>query len=385
MKTLVFAESKRFVNEINKVISSLEGEIIISSDWGGCAALLSAYHFSAVIINLRPSEYGGSLDLSLISFIKANYPSNNVLAIYDVTAFLASPEDENVIKRVAALSGAKAVFSNNGGYDKVRDYMVSVLDFNPLQNLPDNSATFLPSLSQYLNNDSIVSHYQSIMALGENNKTVAYEALARSKKPSLLGNPEILFNYAAHSQLFSEIDFACIKAGLSSGFKPPKGNLLFLNVQPRSLTDINFPEKILSLVNNSGMRPSEIVLELTEQREVLNERMYKRAIRQLKKEGFIIAIDDFGEGNANLEMILNTSPNIIKISGKIIQHVENLEAVRSIIKGIAKQNRAANIKTVAEFIETKKQAEILRDLGVDYGQGWFFSQPKPAIELNRIR
>ena len=69
MKTLVFAESKRFVNEINKVISSLEGEIIISSDWGGCAALLSAYHFSAVIINLRPSEYGGSLDLSVISFI----------------------------------------------------------------------------------------------------------------------------------------------------------------------------------------------------------------------------------------------------------------------------------------------------------------------------
>ena len=162
-----------------KVISSLEGEIIISSDWGGCAAL-SAYHFSAVIINLRPTEYGGSLDLSPL-VLSLNYPSNNVLAIYDVTAFLASPEDENVIKRVAALSGAKAVFSNNGGYDKVRDYMVAVLDFNPLQNLPNNSATFLPSLSQYLNNDSIVSHYQSIMALSENNKTVAYEALARSK------------------------------------------------------------------------------------------------------------------------------------------------------------------------------------------------------------
>ena len=84
-------------------------------------------------------------------------------------------------------------------------------------------------------------------------------------------------------------------------------------------------------------------------------------------------------------MILNTSPDIIKISGKIIQHVESLKAVRSIIKGIAKQNKAANIKTVAEFIETKEQAEILRDLGVDYGQGWFFSQAKPAMELNRVK
>ena len=95
MKTLIFAESKHFIDEIYESVSSLESEIIISTNWGGCAALLSAYHFSAVIINLRPSEYGGSLDLSLISFIKANYPSNNVLAIYDVKAFLSSPEDEN--------------------------------------------------------------------------------------------------------------------------------------------------------------------------------------------------------------------------------------------------------------------------------------------------
>jgi EAL domain-containing protein (putative c-di-GMP-specific phosphodiesterase class I) len=54
------------------------------------------------------------------------------------------------------------------------------------------------------------------------------------------------------------------------------------------------------------------------------------------------------------------------------------------IKGIARQNKAANIKTVAEFIETKEQAEILRDLGVDYGQGWYFSRAKPAIEFNNI-
>ena len=112
--------------------------------------------------------------------------------------------------------------------------------------------------------------------------------------------------------------------------------------------------------------------------------MYNRAIKHLKKEGFIIAIDDFGEGNSNLDIILNTSPKIIKISGKIVRHVENLKTVRSMIKGIARQNKAANIKTVAEFIETKKQAEILRDLGVDYGQGWYFSRAKPAIEFNSI-
>ncbi len=384
MKILIFAESKIFIDEIRQTISSLEAEIIITTDWGGCAALLSAYHFSAVIINLRPPEYGGSLDLGLINFIKANYPSNNVLAIYDRKATFSSAEDENTSKRVAALSGAKAVFSNDKDLYKIKSYMISVLDFTLSNNLSNQSTTYLPSLAQYLNDGSIISHYQPIVSLKEPDCTIAYEALARSKTPCLLGNPEVLFTYAAHSQLFSEIDYACIKSGLSSGLKPAKGSLLFLNVQPRSLTDINFAEKILSLVNENGLNPSDIVLELTEQREVLNPLMYNRAIKHLKKEGFIIAIDDFGEGNSNLDIILNTSPKIIKISGKIVRHVENLKTVRSMIKGIARQNKAANIKTVAEFIETKEQAEILRDLGVDYGQGWYFSRAKPAIEFNSI-
>ena len=384
MKTLIFAESKIFIDGIRQTISSLETEIIITTDWGGCAALLSAYHFSAVIINLRPPEYGGSLDLGLINFIKANYPSNNVLAIYDRKATFSSAEDENTSKRVAALSGAKAVFSNDKDLYKIKSYMISVLDFTLSNSLSNQSTTFLPSLAQYLNDGSIISHYQPIVSLKKPDCTIAYEALARSKTPCLLGNPEVLFTYAAHSQLFSEIDYACIKSGLSSGLKPPKGSLLFLNVQPRSLTDINFAEKILSLVNENGLNPSDIVLELTEQREVLNPLMYNRIIKHLKKEGFIIAIDDFGEGNSNLDIILNTSPKIIKISGKIVRHVENLKTVRSMIKGIARQNKAANIKTVAEFIETKEQAEILRDLGVDYGQGWYFSRAKPAIEFNSI-
>ena len=82
---------------------------------------------------------------------------------------------------------------------------------------------------------------------------------------------------------------------------------------------------------------SEIVPELTEQREVLNYTYVQKSDTPIKKRRVHNHIDDFGEGNANLEMILNTSPEYNKNIQKLFEYGENLEAVRSIIKGTNKQ------------------------------------------------
>ena len=61
---------------------------------------------------------------------------------------------------------------------------------------------------------------------------------------------------------------------------------------------------------------------------------------------------------------------------------EETDPVKTIIKGIASLCKESGIKTVAEFIETQEQADLLNELGVDYGQGWFFSRPMPIEDLN---
>ena len=187
----------------------------------------------------------------------------------------------------------------------------------------------------------------------------------------MFNNPKVLFDYASLSQLFSDVDFACIKAGLRSANLLPKNTKLFLNLQPRSLTNFDFPERLLEIVKYYKLSPENIVLELTEQREILNSKRFYAAIETLKLMGFAIAIDDFGEGNANIDITIMVNPSLVKISGRIIKNCLDLDPVKTIIKGIASLCKESGIKTVAEFIETKEQADLLNELGVDYGQGWF--------------
>jgi len=104
-------------------------------------------------------------------------------------------------------------------------------------------------------------------------------------------------------------------------------------------------------------------------------------LSRLRDYGCLIAIDDFGEGNANLDIVLHVMPDVIKISGKIIKHLEHIPIVPTIVSKYVEICTEAGILSVAECVETAAQANFLADLGVIYGQGWHFGRPAPAIEF----
>jgi EAL domain-containing protein (putative c-di-GMP-specific phosphodiesterase class I) len=381
MKILIFGELQPFIDEMLETVNSISAEIIIAREWSGCAALLSSHQFDAVITNLRPTGFGGSTDISLLHFINANYPTTNILAILEVKRFQLTENEKQNCSKLATSSGANAIFDNKDNIYKIPAYLKSVLDFKEKSKNKDvNKVETLPTLIDYLKQQAIICHYQPIVCLKTNN-IIAYEALARSKSANMFNNPKVLFDYASLSQLFSDVDFACIKAGLMTANLLPKNTKLFLNLQPRSLTNFDFPERLLEIVKYYKLSPENIVLELTEQREILNSKRFYAAIETLKWMGFAIAIDDFGEGNANIDITIMVNPSLVKISGRIIKNCIDLDPVKTIIKGIASLCKESGIKTVAEFIETKEQADLLNELGVDYGQGWFYSKPKPIEDL----
>lgn len=384
MKILIFGELQPFVHEILASLNSITAEIIIVKEWSGCAALLSSHEFDAVIINLRPTGFGGSTDLSLLHFINANYPTTNKLAILEIRRFDLDEDEKKRCSKLATAAGANAIFDNGPNIDKISNYLKAILDFKEKKSNVDNNIETLPTLVEYLKQKAIVCHYQPIVCLKDTRNIVAYEALARSKAANLFNNPKVLFDYASNSQLFSDVDYACIKAGLKSAKFLPKNAKLFLNLQPRSLSNFDFPERLLELVKYYNLSPSEVVLELTEQREILNSKRFYAAIETLKFMGFMIAIDDFGEGNANIDVTIMVNPALIKISGRIIKHCLDLQPVQAIISGITSLSKESGIKTVAEFIETREQANLLCNLGVDYGQGWFFGQARPIEDITLI-
>ena len=95
-----------------------------------------------------------------------------------------------------------------------------------------------------------------------------------------------------------------------------------------------------------------------------------------------MAIDDVGEGNANLEIMMHVQPDIVKFSGKLIKNLEKVPIVGMMIEKIVEVCQVAGISNVAESIESESQARILRDLGVNYGQGWHFGRPLPIADID---
>jgi len=94
------------------------------------------------------------------------------------------------------------------------------------------------------------------------------------------------------------------------------------------------------------------------------------------------AIDDFGSGHSNLSYLLTKLPvSILKIDGSLIKNIERNENNCKLVKALTNMVKIFDLSIVAEFVENEKIAEILRDLGIDYLQGYYFSKPKNIEEI----
>jgi len=128
---------------------------------------------------------------------------------------------------------------------------------------------------------------------------------------------------------------------------------------------------------SSSNSANRIVFELLEDEQVKDFQTVKDFISLIKTFGCKIAIDDFGAGHSNFERLLDYQPDILKIDGCLIRDIETNSYSLSVVKTIVAFAKEQNIQTVAEFIENEEIFNILKDLGVDYSQGYYFGKPEP--------
>ena len=235
----------------------------------------------------------------------------------------------------------------------------------------------VPRIENFLREDRLQPHFQPIVDLNTG-EVRAYEALARARTQSVLGNPGLLFAYAARKNLHRRLDAMVAQLAIEEARQLPGAARLFLNIQPRSLIDIDFAEQLHAAVMAGGRRPDQVCVELTEQEDSRNHQRFLGSVRTLRERGFKLAVDDFGEGNANLELVHEVRPDVVKISGQICRHVESSSLARSMIQAVTALAKDNGVRTVAEFIECEAARQILQDLGVNDGQGWHLGRPMPA-------
>ncbi len=157
-----------------------------------------------------------------------------------------------------------------------------------------------------------------------------------------------------------------------------------VNVSRVDLYNPHLVENICLLTARYGIPSTLLNLEITESAYMDNPEMMKKITGQLQQKGFSILMDDFGSGYSSLNVLKDISVDVLKIDMRFLSDTASPERGRSIITSIIRMAQTLGIPTVAEGVERAEQADFLRDIGCDYGQGYYFAKPMPASDYEKL-
>ena len=142
-----------------------------------------------------------------------------------------------------------------------------------------------------------------------------------------------------------------------------------------------FVERMIDIVSGFNIKKSMINFEITESVAANDYRVLSKTMNALKREGFLFSMDDYGTGYSNMQSIFSLDFDIIKIDKSILWSAEKGELGRIILENSVRMIRQMDRRILVEGVETSGQIELLRALGVDYLQGYYFSRPIPKKDF----
>jgi diguanylate cyclase (GGDEF)-like protein len=154
-----------------------------------------------------------------------------------------------------------------------------------------------------------------------------------------------------------------------------------INVSRRQFATPNLPQIIAHAMRESGIEPSQVQLELTEDAFVSDVSEAVETMRAIKRLGIELAIDDFGTGTSSFASLHEFPVDVLKIHRSMLIGIEDSKDVASLIHGLAVMVKNMGIDMVAEGVETPAQVIALQELGCDFAQGFFFARPLSAAEV----
>ena len=235
----------------------------------------------------------------------------------------------------------------------------------------------LEILNYSIENNLVEPYFQAIMD-NSNDKIVKYEALMRIFDKN--GNtimPNIFIHKAKKCRLYNRLMEILIDKIIIYILKY-KINVS-ININYTYILNPQIKKSIISKIkeNNIG---SFLTLEILESEKVSNFDIVNNFIAEIKKYGVKIAIDDFGTGFSNYENILNLDIDYIKIDGSLIRKIDE-DIYLSLVKSIVLFSKQQNIKVVAEFVSDLKILRYVKNINIDYSQGYHIGKPMSIQEL----
>ena len=207
----------------------------------------------------------------------------------------------------------------------------------------------------------------------------AYELLVRLRQDGRLLLPDAFIPVAERYGLIGDIDRWVVHHALELASRPDLGQAhLSINLAGVSIGDPRLLDEIRDGVRRSGVDPGRLTFEITETAAISAINAARRFIDGLHRSGCHIALDDFGSGFASFYYLKYLPIDCLKIDGDFVRKLPASDSDRLVVKAILDVAQGLGKQTIAEHVGSSRAAELLLEIGVEYGQGFHLGRPRPA-------
>ncbi len=207
-----------------------------------------------------------------------------------------------------------------------------------------------------------------------------YEALIRYiEDDGTVVSPYTFLNIAKKAKLYPHI----IKIMLDEAFNliKTKNKRVAVNISFEDIASAVTMKHINNVLKENAQYTHLLEFEILESEEISNFEEVFKFINTVNEYGCKVGVDDFGAGYSNFNMLVNLNISYVKIDGSLIRSIDKSENQKIIVKTIDEFAKKFGFKTVAEFVSSKEIYEVIKDIGVDFSQGYYFDAPLSYDEI----
>jgi len=237
-------------------------------------------------------------------------------------------------------------------------------------------------LRKALDKDALVVHFQPVLNT-QTGQLSGAEALVRLRADDgSLVMPGLFIDVAEDSGLISKLGHQVLVKAIRQTAEWTALNVtgqtplsIAVNVSARQLTDPNYPETLLAELENAGLAPTQLSLELTESALIDGNPTIEASLQKLHDQGVRIGLDDFGTGFSSLAYLKRFPISFLKVDRSFVNGLGTDEDDSAIVHATIALAQGLSLAVVAEGVETQSQLDQLAELRCDYAQGYLFSKP----------
>lgn len=239
-------------------------------------------------------------------------------------------------------------------------------------------------LRKALKNSEIVPYFQPMVGI-RTGKLVGFEVLARWLHPQRgTVRPDEFIPLAEQADLIGELTETILLQAFAATAALDKNLTISVNISPIQLRDPCLPEEIRKAAAMAAFPLNRLTIEITESALVDNLELAASIATKLKNLGVKLALDDFGTGYSSLRNLQALPFDELKVDRSFVSSMVQSRDSRKIVAAVIGLGQSLKLTTVAEGIENETQADILRWLGCDVGQGWIYGPPVSVHDLPKI-